>query len=432
MPSGSPKIPPSAIVEVPVARARQLALQSQAFPRMARRGRPGKAAIVDLVERLGYLQLDPTTIVARSHLLVLWSRLGNFDPRWVDRLLEDDRLLFEYWTHAAAIVPASDFVFHQHSMRQFATPRPGWGPAIWKWLRENPQLQREVLRRVREDGPVGLDAFEGRGRSGWTETTRTPGRNVDQMLSILWLQGKVAVTRRKSGRRVWDLAERHYGERLRAEKIDPMAGAGHAVERAMAALGVADARMISRYGFAAHFAGVPKAVRERVTEGRLVPISLRDALVPSRNPWFARSEDLPFLLGAPAGKAWNRATLLSPFDNLIAHRGRTEALFGLRYRIEIYTPRDQRVHGYYAPPVLAGDRIVGTVETALNRATGQLSVHQGHRVPGGSADEGEGASVDRAVHSLARFVGARRVLYGARFPSEWSEGLRSGPVDHTS
>jgi len=419
-------------VEVPLERARQLALECQGFPREAPRSRPRKSDIVRLVEKIGYLQLDPTNIVVRSHLLVLWSRLGKFDFQLVDQLLEKDKRLFEYWTHAAAIVPASDFSFHRHRMRHYLVPRRGWGPEVWKWARQNSGLRDEILGRLQRDGPLGVGAFDDREHTGWTKVTGTAGRNIGEMLLVLWMQGEVAVARRKSGRRVWDLAERHYAAMLPDHEVEPREGARRAVERAMGALGIATPPMISQYGFAGHFGEVSKAIRDFVEEGRLVPIDLAGAPRPLSETWYARSEDLAELLGTRRGGDWNRATLLSPFDNLIAHRGRAEAVFGLRYRIEIYTPRSKRVFGYFALPVLDGDRFIGTVETELDRRRRRLAIHQGHPLSTGTENDRDGKAVDRAVRALATFVGAGEVVYGTRFPKGWARDLRTGPADRST
>jgi uncharacterized protein YcaQ len=415
-------------VVVSVDRARRLALESQGFPHHRRRTRPRAPEILRLIERLGYLQLDPTNVVARSHYLVLWSRFGAFDTRIVDRMLERDRRLFEYWAHAAAIVPASDYAYHHHFMQQGLATLGPWGKRAQRWLDQNQGLRQEILARIRADGPLGLDAFEGRVRTSWTSNNIEGGRYIDEMLSILWLQGEVAVARRKSGHRVWELADRHYSGMRSSGPIDPATGARHAVERAMGALGIATSGMIAKYSFAGHFRDVPAAIRELVDAGGLVPVQIESAGTRLSGHWFSRSEDIPALLATHRPSEWDRSTLLSPFDSLIAHRARTEALFGLRYRIEIYTPREKRIHGYFALPILVGDQIVGTLEPSLDRTTGTLRILQGHSTPAVPVEAGTGGSINQAVHELAAFVGARRVAYGNRLPKDWRASLRGGPV----
>jgi uncharacterized protein YcaQ len=416
-------------VVIPIDRARQLALRSQRFPLRPRRTRPRSPEILRLIEHLGYLQLDPTNVVARSHLLVLWSRLGRFETRLVDQLLERDHRLFEYWAHAAAIVPASDYPLHHHLMRQFLATRGSWGKRAQRWLEQNEGLRQEVLDRLRADGPLGLEAFENRVHATWSSREIEGGRYIDEMLSIPWLQGEVAVSARRSGRRVWDLAERQYAGMKGSGPLDPAVGARHAVQRAMGALGIATAGMIANYNVASHFREVPAAIRELVGEGWLMPVRLQASTAAISGRWFARSEDVAALEKTHSTPVWTRSTLRSPFDSLIAHRGRTEALFGLRYRIEIYTPRARRVHGYFALPILVGDQLVGTLEPVLDRTTRTLKILQAHRTPSPTGPEGSGVAVDRAVHDLARFVGARRVEYGRQMPREWRPALRTGPVD---
>ncbi|MCI4322467.1 MAG: winged helix DNA-binding domain-containing protein [Thermoplasmata archaeon] len=415
-------------LELPLATARRFVLDAQRFPKRAPPRRPTKGEILRLVEHLGYVQLDPTSIVARSHLLVLWSRLGPYDPRWVDELLEKDKQLFEYWAHEASIVPTSDLPYHRFLMRRYPWERGPYGVRIRRWMKRNAPLRREVLARLRSDGALPLHAFAGRSPSGWTSRERDTGRNVQQMLFVLWLQGRVAVPRRESGRRWWDLAERHYPPEPKGGALSHRAGALGTVDRALQALGVATERQIAHYSMSNRFPHVGRVIERLTSEGALTPTTLTGGRRPVKGRWFVRTKDLPRLTSGEFDRPWRRATLLSPFDSLITNRERTETLFGLRYRIEIYTPAAKRVHGYYAMPVLVGDRLVGTVEPVFDRRRNVLQVPQGHESSEEAGERSSGAGVDRAVRGLADFLGADRVEYGRRFPAAWRGHLVSGPL----
>src|SRR5262245_12379353 len=158
------------------ALARQLAVTRQRLAGTP--PQPSPESILDVVRDLGCLQLDPTNAVARSHLLVLWSRLGLYDPADVDRLLWEDRSLFEYWAHAAAIVLTEDYPIHHHEMLKLRTHRPTWKPGMLEWMEANQALRDHILEEIREKGPLPSSAFEDKADASWQSSGWTGNRNV--------------------------------------------------------------------------------------------------------------------------------------------------------------------------------------------------------------------------------------------------------------
>lgn len=304
--------------------------------------------VLRTVRQLGFLQLDPISTVAPPQHLVLWSRLGPFDTAELDRLLWEDRALFE-WN--AFVWPIEDLPLLRARMRR---RRPGATASERMgndFLREHASLRRYVLRELERNGPMLSRDLRGHSRARRDEKHPWWGaRNVSLMLMILNVRGVVAVAGRVGGHRLWDLAERWYPEtevvRLRdAERI--------LAEKRFRALGVRS----TKRGWEAH----PDAA---------------DGPVP------------------------DRVTFLSPFDRLIHDRDRTEALFDFRYRLEMYVPKARREYGYYVLPVLRGDRLVGRIESRLDRRTRTLEVL-------GAWGDTEG--VDGPLGSLAAWLGAEQV-----------------------
>ena len=154
---------------------------------------------------LRVLQLDPVNVVARSHLLVLWSRLGAFDRADLDTLLWRERWLFEYWAHAASIVLTEDYPIHRAMMRRYGVSVEN--SRLRDWVAANEDFRRYVLERLRDAGPLPGGAIEDRAAVSWTSTGWTNGRNVERMLDTLWKQGVVTVAGRDGLRRLWGLAE---------------------------------------------------------------------------------------------------------------------------------------------------------------------------------------------------------------------------------
>ena len=368
--------------------ARRLAIRSQhlAGPEPAK----GIDGLRRVLRGLRVLQIDPVNVVARSHLLVLWSRLGGFDRDDLDTLLWRERWLFEYWAHAASIVLTEDYPIHRAMMRAYAATVENQQKR--DWLAANQEFRGYVLERLRDSGPLPVDAIEDRAAVSWTSTGWTNGRNVERMLDILWKQGTVTIAGRDGLRRLWDLADFPAAEDLpQAEVVT------RAAEHALRALGVARARDVERHFTIGRYPGL-----DLERSGWARPVRVEGG----NEQWWVHRDVLPLL-----DDEWQpRVTLLSPFDNLICDRDRTERLWGFAYRNEMYVPKHKRKFGCYAMPVVAGERLIGRVVPRVDRRRGVLVVEGVFAEP---ESAGAGAppdgSVAAAIESLASFTGAASV-----------------------
>jgi uncharacterized protein YcaQ len=375
-----------------LSQARRLAVRSQYLAGAS----PG--AGVDGMRRvlrgLRVLQIDPVNVVARSHLLVLWSRLGGFDRDDLDTLLWRERWLFEYWAHAASIVLAEDYPIHRAMMRAYMVTSGSQQKR--DWLAANDEFRRYVLDRLRDSGPLPGDAIEDRSAVGWVSTGWTNGRNVERMLDILWKQGVVTIAGRDGLRRLWGLADFPAAEDLpQAEVVT------RAAEHALRALGVARARDVERHFTIGRYPGLDL---ERAGWARPVRVE------GGNEQWWVHRDVLGLL-----DEEWRpRTTLLSPFDNLICDRDRTERLWGFAYRNEMYVPKHKRQYGCYVMPVLAGERLVGRVVPRVDRRRGVLVVEgmfAEAEFTGAGAGAAPGHQVAAAIESLASFAGSASVSY---------------------
>jgi uncharacterized protein YcaQ len=305
--------------------------------------------LLDTVRRLGFLQVDPISTVAPPQYLVPWSRLGQYDPAELDRLLWTEKKLFEW---SAFIRPIEVLPLIRARMRRRRN-KYAWERRGNEFLRVNAGFKRFVLRELEQKGPLlarelGDDSVRTWRSHGWHGN-----RNVAVMLEILEGRGLVAVVGRKDGQRLWDLGQRWYPE---TEKVSL-----REAERVFAEM------------------------RFRTQGVRLTPAG-----------WEAH----PDVSDEPVP---DRATLLSPFDRLVHDRDRAEALFGFRYRLEMYVPKAKREYGYYVLPLLVGDRIVGRAEPRFDRKTKTLELL-------GAWDDT--TRLDEALESLGAWLGAERI--GAR------------------
>ncbi|HYK97064.1 MAG TPA: crosslink repair DNA glycosylase YcaQ family protein, partial [Candidatus Acidoferrales bacterium] len=312
-------------MRITAADARRLAVTAQRLA--GPRPRPTRGRILDLVRHIGFLQLDPTNVVARNVYLVVWSRLGAFDTTLLDSLLERDRALFET---PSFLLPTSDLPLHAATMGKYrsdVSPGQPHSPDTWHsrardWLARNQTLKREVLARLRRDGPLPLTAFEGRTHVSWTSGDMDAERNVSVMLAILQRRGDVVVAGRRRGHKLYALAQ---GWFPKVRPLPPRERAREATLRSLRANGLATLKQLRWYhAFNRHV--TPDALRALEREGRVIPVE-----VVGIDDVFYTLSDIERRLRAPFV---GRTVLLSPFDPLIKDRERLEMLFGYRYRIE--------------------------------------------------------------------------------------------------
>ena len=339
----------------------------------------GPTSVLEAAEWLGDLQLDPTSAVERSHLLVLWSRLGAFDRRELDRLLWEDRLLFEL---SAFVFPVRDLAVHASMMAAYPQAErlgPKRATKVREWLAANVEFERYALAELRRRGPLLTRELEDRSLVPWTSSGWTNDRNVSQLLEFLWARGEVLVSRREGGERVWDLGERVLPQLASVERASGWEG------------------LRGRYLVSLRSAGVARPTSwQRRAARELVSLGLAERVAIDELPgeWFAHPDALADDGFEP------RVTLLSPFDPLIRDRERALALWDFDFRLEIYVPKAKRRYGFFVMPVLDGDELVGRIDPLVDRAAGRLVVNAVYPEPGRTL------RLDEPLESLAEFVGA--------------------------
>jgi uncharacterized protein YcaQ len=347
------------------AEARRIAVRAQLLDA------PRPADLLTVVRGLTLLQIDPTAAVAPSADLVAWSRLGSaYRPADLQRAVERDRTLVEI---AAFVRPVEDLPL----LLADAADRPHHAGAR-EWLRVNDAFRRDVVARLRDAGPLLSRDVADTSVVPWPSSGWTNNRNVTQMLEILVMRGEVAIAGRRGRQRLWDVPERVYPPDL--PTLDPGEATRIRDERRLRALGIARS---SGPVLPGEPATVGDAGEPATVEG--VPGTWRVD---------------PAALGRPFT---GRTALLSPFDRLVHERTRALELFGFDYTLEMYKPVAQRRWGYFALPVLHGDRLVGKLDATADRRGGRLRVHAIHQdVPFTAATADD---VRREVEDLASWLG---------------------------
>jgi len=338
--------------------------------RAAGTGARARAAACEVVRRFGYLQLDTVSVSgARSHTLVLMSRLDGVTPALAETLLAPGTPLFEYWGHEACWLPLELYPYMEFRRREFAT-HPWWGDVIG----EHPRVARTILDRLAAEGPLKAVEFKtGPARAGWWDLGA-----AKKVLSALWSRGDVAIRQRTSFQREFDLAERVIPGEIRCQSRDRAESVRHLLLRALAGHGWATTGTLAATWRFRNMAGELADALAVLCESGDVMAATVETDAGRRAGWIRPQDaELAETLSA-ARPRQDRGVLLSPFDPLIWDRGRTQALFGFRQAIEIYKPAAQREFGYYCLPILAGDRFIGRIDIKAFRQEGRLRVVSNH------------------------------------------------------
>ncbi len=394
------------MLRLSVTEARRLAVRAQRLDGPAPRGRPDREAILDVCRSLRCLQLDPTNVVARNHLLVVFSRLGPFDPALLEQLAYEDRVLFEYWAHEASLVLSEDLPLHRHLMRTSRHERAR------RWWDLNEEFRAFILDRLRADGPLPLREIEDRSVAPSLSIGWTNGSIVSRMLDMMWVRGQVGIAGRSGGKRLWDLMERCLPPGAPDHVPDEAEVTRTATLLAIRALGVARGPHIRAHFTRGRYPGLPGTLAALHEQGEIVPVEV-DGL---GDGWWMRAED-----AEPDGDWRGRTALLSPFDNLLCDRARTEQLFGFSHRLEIYTPKAKRRWGYFVLPILHHDRLIGRADLAIDRKASRLVAHAIHREPDSPRGKAVARAIRRELERLAKWQGAGDLELRA-VPDAWPLG----------
>lgn len=396
---------------VSAQQARNLHLAAQGLLTRPRR-RARKDDVLAAIARMRVLQIDTIHVVARSPYLVLFSRLGGYDPRWLDQLLEEGSI-FECWAHEACFAPIADYALHRHP----AQGRDGhWAMKHALRMRGDHAAEMDaLLARIRVHGAVKASDFErpagapGGGWWGW--------KNEKRWLEALFALGELMIARRENFHRVYDLPERVLA--WAGDAALPGDPAREFVLGAVRALGIAQARWINDYFRSGR----------KLKDADLDPFAdagelLRIDVEGWQDPGYVHRDHAELLRGAAAGRLRaTHTTLLSPFDPVVWDRARAAAMFGFEYRIECYTPAPKRRYGYYVLPILHRGRLVGRLDAKAHRADGVFEVKALYLESGVAPTAALAAALAEAIRRCADWHATPRVTVGRCDPPSFRREL---------
>ncbi len=379
--------------QLSVGQARCVALGAQGFAEPRPQGRVDRRHFRKVIDRIGLLQLDSVNVLQRSHYLPVWSRLGRYSIEALDEYTAHSGEMFEYWGHVASLLPVE---LHRLLRWRMHEARPG--PRTKALIENHPDYLASVLEEITAHGPLAVSDLSDPG----TRTGPWWGHGKGKV-ALDWLFATGAITAYRNGNfgRIYDLPERV----IAAEYLAGPAPSREEAYRELLRLsakhhGVGTAADLGDY-YRLHMPTVRPLLRAMVADGDLEEVRVEGW----KQPAFVHP-------GAKLPRRISSAALLSPFDPVVWERDRTERLFGFFYRIEIYVPEPQRVHGYYVLPFLLDDRLVARVDLKSDRKNGVLLVKGSYHEESADPEEVAGR-LDPELRALSEWLGLSEVVVHA-------------------
>jgi uncharacterized protein YcaQ len=406
----APEVRADYAISAQQARNVQLAVQGLLNPPRARATR---SRVLDTIRRMRLLQIDTINIVARSPYLVLFSRLGKYEIRWLDDLLRRGDI-FECWAHEACFAPAEDFALHRSdvSHRAHHWAQKGSQRIVGQHRAELDRL----LEHIRANGEVKASEFETArpGDKGWWGW-----KNEKRWLEALFALGELMIARRENFQRVYDLSER-VAARLKTPSVKGDSRREF-ILGAVRALGVTQARWIADY-FRMQKKQKDDELQPFVDSGELIRVDVRGW----ERPGYAHRDYLPLILRAQRSRLRpTHTTLLSPFDPIVWDRDRASVMFDFDYTIECYTPAPKRKFGYFVLPILRRGALVGRLDAKAHRADGVFEVKAIYLERAVAPDEELVADIADAIADCARWHRTPKILLRKSDPAVLAKKLRA-------
>ena len=381
--------------------------------------------ILSVVRDLTFVQWDPIAVVAPSHVLSLWNRVGNFRLSDLEKLLWNEKRLFLHWVNfAASIVLTEDYPLYYSMMKRYPESiGKSWGsrkPKTREFLAKHKELGESILNQLKQ-GPLQLTQFKEYVRTksvdGWST-----GSVVSRMLFHLEMSGKIMVAGHQGNRNIWALSETFLSKSVEKKQLSEEEVERIAAQRAIRALGTASLREINYYFPRGRYQNLKKALDSLQEDSSIHRVHVAE--FQERDERYIHDLDVKLLESINDHDWQPRMSLLPPFDNLICGRQRTNRVFGFDYNHEMFLPQHKRKFGYYVLPILWGERLIGRIDPILEKNRETLMINSVHAEPGAPDDKEVTSKIGEKIEQLAEFLGAKEVIYTARVPAAWKNSLR--------
>lgn len=385
-------------LEITQVQARKLVLRAQGLGN-------AEEPSIETIKRLSYVQIDTISVAERAHHHVFFTRNASYQKEDLDRMVAD-RSVFEYWSHAAAFLPIEDFQFSLYHKSEVQK-------ADKFWFEKDKKAMLQVLKRIKEEGPLGSKDFERSTKvvNGWSDW-----KPAKVALQLLFLEGKLMISERQSFQKLYDLTERVFPGSAGFKKPTQKAYCNYLIDRSISAQGLATA---SEIGYLRK--GLKKPIgltlSERIMKKEVIPVKMEG----KSEVYYTTQEQLDGL----DNHFELSLHLLSPFDNLIIQRNRAKQIFDFNYLIECYVPEKKRQFGYYCLPILFGDKLVGRLDPKADRKTKTFYIKQLWLEDGFIPHEDFYIQFAAKVKAFAYFCGCNKVVLNSAFPTTYKRDLKN-------
>ncbi len=355
-----------------------------------------KESVLSIIRQMHMLQIDSINVVARAPYFVLWSRLGDYEPKWLDELLEEVAL-FENWAHAVCLLPIEDYPLYRAGgwFIEWRNPR--------QWLDEHPDITEMVLDFIRETGEASVSDFQ---RSDKEKHDWTNPRDEQIALTYLLAVGELMVRKRYNFQQVFDLRERIYPDADKLPRVSFADAQDQLVLYTVQAFGVTRAEWIPSY-FRLKKNWVSDALKRLEKEKRVAKVAVEGW----KKPGYFHPDNLHLVEAAVEGNIpHSKTTLLSPFDPLVHSRDRALDLFGFDFPIEFYFPAAKRKYGYFSLPILYNNELIGRLDPKAHRKEGIFEVKELHLEAGVIVDDALVAELKRVLKACAAWHQTPQVI----------------------
>ena len=377
-----------------------------------------------IIRNIGYIQWDPVTIVAPSHLISIWSRIGKFDWSDLDKIMWEDKEVLLNWVPTAWLVLAEDYpIFYSLMKRYPDSMRKGWAShaeTARKFLQAHYDLKRKIIERLKE-GPAETGHFRDYGNRKKSPDGWSSGNEVTQLLFHLHMTGEVMVAGHSANQNVWRLTDDFLPQCVEKTILPAVELEKHMAVRGLRALGVAGEYDIYRYFVRGRYTDIKGTLRRLIEDGKVVKAMIEGQ--PKSKPFYLLSEDRRTLDSIMSDKWEPRLSLISPFDNLITLRDRTQRFFNFDYILEQFVPKEKRKYGTYVLPILWDRNLVGRIDAKFEKSQKILNVNGVFAEPEYGKDGNIGNRLEERVENFADYLGAEKVVYGKIKPEKWANHL---------
>jgi uncharacterized protein len=409
----------SAPIRTSLPAARRLAVTKQHLSGK----RPGRATaerIVETIRDLPYVQWDPVSVVAPSHILSLWARVGSFRLADFDRLLWTERRLLQHWIPFASVVATEDYPIFSSLMRRYPESlSDSWGAQRARartFLAKHKDLRRGILADLR-GGPLQLNQFKDHARTKRIAGDWEPSSAVSEMLWHLLMSGEAMVVGHEGNQNLWGLPDAFLPSWVNREVLSEAEADLEAAQRALKGLGVATAKEVHYYFIRGCYRDIRSTLETLVADSRIHRVVVEG--VPGGDERFVHADDVALLDELSRDKFSPRVAVLPPFDNMISSPVRGKQLFNFDYVREQFLPKAKRRFGMWVLPILRGAQFIGRMDARLDKEKRRFQVHALFAEPGAPAARTVATEIREELDRLAAFLGADSVVFTSKVPPIW-------------